>query len=92
MPLHKRRVKRLAVPLSFITFKPIRSRTHIPPSAPFGLPANDPNSLQDFDGVLFPFNAIFTCHYFISLCPFCQEIHNKRQRISLPKQGKYDIV
>ena len=47
MPQHKRRVQGLAVPLSFITQKQVRSRTHIRPPTPPGLTANDPDSLQD---------------------------------------------
>ena len=63
-----------AVPLSFITLVPIRSRTHFQTAPPPGLPANDPGSLTVSLAVLFPFNAIFTYDNYIIRRSHCQDL------------------
>ena len=85
MPGHKRRVDTSAVPLSFITqkiqFAP--GRTFAVPT-PFGLAADDPNSLKDWPCYYFRSQRYSLAHILSLTHLFCQERPIKNQRISLP--------
>ena len=75
MPLHKRRVKQLAVPLLFITQNILApGRTFLPPTPP-GLTADDPGSLKDWKQYSFRSQRYSIANILTLNYRFCQEYH-----------------